>query len=114
MCAKSWRRGTRGGSRTWRSCLLWFEVRNILIVSERRQRVTEAETRAFLQRLAAFPNTEDHAPDEEEVMRLARLHKLTVYDAAYLELARREGAPLATLDDALAAAARKEGVALVG
>jgi predicted nucleic acid-binding protein len=39
---------------------------------------------------------------------------LTVYDAAYLELALREALPLATLDEALAAAARAEGVPLVG
>jgi predicted nucleic acid-binding protein len=45
---------------------------------------------------------------------LARRHRLTVYDAAYLELAQREVAPLATLDDALTRAAKAEGVPLVG
>ena len=43
-------------------------------------------------------------------MRLARQHGLTIYDAAYLELASRTGLTLATLDQALAAAARAEGV----
>jgi predicted nucleic acid-binding protein len=47
-------------------------------------------------------------------MALARRHRLTVYDAAYLELALREVVPLATLDQALAAAAQAEGVSLVG
>jgi len=47
-------------------------------------------------------------------MALARRHRLTVYDAAYLELAQREGVPLATLDGALAAAARAEGVPVLG
>jgi predicted nucleic acid-binding protein len=47
-------------------------------------------------------------------MSLARRHRVTVYDAAYLELALREGLPLATLDAALADAARAEGVALLG
>jgi predicted nucleic acid-binding protein len=47
-------------------------------------------------------------------MELARVHRLTVYDAAYLELAAREGVPLATLDSALARAARVEGVEVLG
>ena len=93
--------------------LLWFEIRNILVVNERRKRLTEAGTHAFLQRLAVLPIVEDRSPNEAEVMRLARAYKLSVYDAAYLELARRKKIPLATLDDALAGAARKEGVGLV-
>jgi predicted nucleic acid-binding protein len=40
----------------------------------------------------------DRAPQEGAVLRLARAHRLSVYDAAYLELAQREGLPLATLD----------------
>jgi predicted nucleic acid-binding protein len=47
-------------------------------------------------------------------MTLARRHRLTVYDAAYLELAQREAVPLATLDEELATAARAEQVALIG
>ncbi len=47
-------------------------------------------------------------------MALARTRKLTVYDAAYLELAQRERLPLATLDRALEKAAIAEGVALFG
>ena len=47
-------------------------------------------------------------------MALARRHRLTVYDAAYLELAQREGVPLATLDGHLAAAATAEGVPVLG
>ena len=45
-------------------------------------------------------------------MRLANRHKLTVYDAAYLELAQRRGLPLATLDKDLRQAAKAEGVVL--
>ena len=44
---------------------------------------------------------------------LARNHRLSVYDAAYLELALREGIPLATLDAGLRRAAAAEGVTLV-
>ena len=53
-------------------------------------------------------------PNGDEAMRLARAHNLTFYDAAYLELAKREGLPLATLDRALERAAIAEGVALFG
>ena len=76
--------------------LWWFEVRNILVVSERRNRLTETETAAFLRDLARLPITLDRTPGESEVLRLARTHKLTVYDAAYLELAQRSRADLAT------------------
>ena len=49
-----------------------------------------------------------------ETLMLARTHRLTVYDACYLELAVRRGLPLATLDKELAAAGRKLGVEGVG
>jgi predicted nucleic acid-binding protein len=85
--------------------LWWFEVRNILVVNERRGRVSESVTRAFLRHLASLPVRVDSAPDEDEVLRLARAHRLSVYDAAYLELALRQGCPLASLDRELVAAA---------
>jgi predicted nucleic acid-binding protein len=94
--------------------LWWFEVRNTLIVSERRRRLTEADTAAFLRELSRLAIVVDRAPEEQAVLALARHHRLTVYDAAYLELARRERLPLATLDTALASAARKEKVSLIG
>lgn len=94
--------------------LWWFEVRNTLIVNERRGRIAEAKTASFLTLLASLNIALDTAPDEIGVLALARLHRLSVYDAAYLDLAKRVGAPLATLDGALAKAARTAGVALVG
>jgi predicted nucleic acid-binding protein len=94
--------------------LLWFEVRNGLIVAERRGRISDDRSAAFLKQLAEFPIAVDAAPEEAAVMALARRHRLTVYDAAYLELALRERVPLATLDGPLAAAARAEHVALLG
>ena len=48
-----------------------------------------------------------------DTLALARSHRLTSYDAAYLELALRRGLPLATRDKALQAAARLEGVPLL-
>lgn len=94
--------------------LWWFEVRNAMIVNERRHRLAATDTFQFLHGLSRPPVRVDRKPDEEQVLRLARSHRLPVYDAAYLELALREGAALATLDGALAEAARREGVPLVG
>jgi predicted nucleic acid-binding protein len=93
--------------------LWWFEVRNVLLVNERRRRITEPDTVAFLSRLSKFRVRVDRAPDENAVLRLARAHRLSVYDTAYLELAQRESVPLATLDAALRRAATAEGVPLV-
>lgn len=93
--------------------LWWFEVRNILIVNERRQRITESGTASFLQNLSLLRLRVDRSPDESVVLRLARAHRLSVYDAAYLELAQREGLPLATLDADLRRAAAGEKVALI-
>jgi len=90
--------------------LWWFEIRNSLIVQERRKRINEADTARFLRDLARFPIRIDHSPDEHTIFRLARSYRLSVYDAAYLELALRGGLPLATLDADLAGAARAESV----
>ena len=95
-------------------CLWWFEVRNILVVNERRRRIAEPDTAAFLLNLSKLRIRIDRAPDESAVLRLARTHRLSVYDAAYLELAQREGLPLATLDADLKQAAADEGVVLNG
>ena len=83
-------------------------------LNERRGRLSELLTERFLRVLSHLPISSDDTPDERRVMALARRHRLTVYDAAYLELAQREGVPLATLDGALAAAARAEGVPVLG
>src|SRR5205823_3956423 len=98
----------------WVPSLWWFELRNGLVMAERRGRITEQETAQFLRRVANFAPIIDPLPDEAAVMTLARRHRLTVYDAAYLELALREGVPLATLDGPLTDAARAEGVELIG
>lgn len=56
----------------------------------------------------------DGLPEEAQLLRLARTHQLSVYDATYLELAQRERIPLATLDIKLSAAAHAESVSLIG
>jgi predicted nucleic acid-binding protein len=94
--------------------LFFFEVRNALVVNERRGRATPEGSADFLRRLTGLPIRLAPLPDDGELMALARKRKLTVYDAAYLELAKREGLPLATLDRGLEKAAITEGVALFG
>jgi predicted nucleic acid-binding protein len=94
--------------------LLYYEIRNALLMSERRNRITEAMSAEFLRDLALLPIRLAPLPDDGELMDLARKRKLTVYDAAYLELAKREGLPLATVDRGLEKAAITEGVALFG
>jgi predicted nucleic acid-binding protein len=94
--------------------LFFFEVRNALVVNERRGRTTPEGSADFLRRLTGLPIRLAPLPDDGELMALARKRKLTVYDAAYLELAKREGLPLATVDRGLEKAAVAEGVALFG
>ena len=94
--------------------LWWFEVRNVLIVNERRGRLRETDTPLFLRNLARLPIVVDQTPEEAAVLTLARRHGLTVYDASYLELAVRHVAPLATLDLTLAQAAQRENISLIG
>jgi predicted nucleic acid-binding protein len=94
---------------------LWpLEVGNALLVGERRGRTTEAKVSAFLTLLKSLPIEQD---DEtalrswHESLTLARAHRLSVYDSAYLELALRRGLPLATFDQKLKAAAAIVGIA---
>lgn len=94
--------------------LIWAEIRNILIVLERRGRLPEGFADEALAAIDGLAIALDTAPDSGAVLRLARRHGLSAHDALYLELASRHGAVLATRDAALAAAARAEGVALAG
>jgi predicted nucleic acid-binding protein len=92
----------------------WFEIRNLVLTSERHGRIGATDTARFLADLEAMPISIDRTPVSDAVMALARAHRLTVYDAAYLELALRADAALATLDRQLAAAARAAQVPLLG
>jgi predicted nucleic acid-binding protein len=57
---------------------LWrFEVWNVLVVSERRGRIAEADTRAFLHALSRLAIAVDRSPDETSILALARRHQLT-------------------------------------
>jgi predicted nucleic acid-binding protein len=96
---------------------LWrYEVANGLLVAQRRGRI-DAEYRArSLGRLAVLAIACDEESDRrcwDATVALAETHGLTAYDAAYLELAHRRRLPLATLDAALARAARAAEVELM-
>lgn len=89
------------------------ELRNVLIVNERRGRIDQTDSARFLMRLRALRLLHDDAHNEDAVIALARKHVLSAYDSAYLETAVRRGDSLATLDRNLARAASAESVALV-
>lgn len=90
--------------------LFWYEIRNILVINERRGRIEPGQTARFLSDIDPLTD-EDVGPVEADVLALARTHNLTVYDASYLELASRLGLPLCTLDAQLIDAAARIGVA---
>jgi predicted nucleic acid-binding protein len=94
--------------------LWWAEIRNVLIVAERRARIDATVTARFLADLERLPIQTDRSPTSDLVLALARRHGLTTYDAIYLELATRLSLPLATLDARLASAERADGVPLLG
>jgi predicted nucleic acid-binding protein len=91
----------------------WYEVRNILVVNERRKRITPQDSDQFLSDLLRLEIAIENDADSTSVLSLSRRLGLTAYDAAYLALALREHLPLATLDRNLAAAATAEGIALL-
>lgn len=97
---------------------IWpLEVANVLLVGERRGRSTEARTSRFIALLDALPIRVDAATTQHAlsgILTLAREQRLSAYDAAYLELAMREGVSLATQDQALRRAAEVCGVGLLG
>jgi predicted nucleic acid-binding protein len=93
---------------------LWhLEIANVFLTGERRKRSSAADTAAWLGFLGALPITVDEETVDNawaDTLELARVHHLSVYDAAYLELARRRRLPLATLDARLRTAAIAAGV----
>jgi predicted nucleic acid-binding protein len=90
---------------------IWpLEVGNVLLVAERRKRLSQASTVRFLALLACLPITvEQETPERmlKEIISLAREYGLSTYDASYLDLAMRLDLPIATQDSLLLKAARK-------
>ncbi len=93
--------------------LWWYEMRNILVVGERRGRISAVDTAAFLREVSQLRIEMDAARGDVPLLDLARQHNLAIYDAAYLALALREHLPLATLDKHLQSAAIAAGVSVL-
>lgn len=93
--------------------LFWLEVGNALHVAAMRKRLAQPPLAVFdsLRRLPITADTESPAIAAREAIELAARYDITVYDAAYLELARRARAPLVTHDAALKVAALQAGAA---
>jgi predicted nucleic acid-binding protein len=93
-----------------------LEVANGLVMATRRGRLAADRRRRVLLSLAMLPISSEAALADGALMAtvdLAERHRLTVYDAAYLELATRRALPLATLDKQLADAGRRSGLAVL-
>lgn len=95
---------------------IWpLEVANTLLAAERRKRLRPADSARFAELVGALPLRVEEgalARAAGSVIGLAREHRLSAYDAAYLELALRTGSPLASRDRALRRACRKAGGSL--
>ena len=93
-----------------------IEVANMILVASRRGRLKGEELTGAIHTAEAVIVDVDHAADESIYNRtwaLAQQHRLTIYDAAYLELAIRRHLPLATHDRQLRTAAKNETIALL-
>ena len=100
------------GGTAWVPALWHLELATVLLGAQRKGKLDQAGIEAFLGALAAFEievDPETMALAWTKTLALAREHGLTVYDAAYLELALRRGIPLATRDRALAEAVHRAG-----
>jgi predicted nucleic acid-binding protein len=97
---------------------LWvWEILNVVSVTVKRQRISAEAVREFLAALANLDVRIDAPPavaDFSRLQTLAERHRLTAYDVAYLDPAIRLSLPLASMDDALCAAAVGEGIELLG
>ena len=104
-------------SEAWVPAIWRLEVGNSLLTAVRRHRITAAFRDAALSDLLALRVMSDTETDTHawsSTIQIADLHKLTLYDASYLELAQRRRLPLATLDEELRAAAAASDVMLLG
>ncbi len=97
----------------WVPSLWWHEIGNVLIAARRRGRITDNDASGLMHLYGSLPVLTDSAHGSdlmERVHRLAMDYKLSAYDAAYLELAERRQAGMATLDAGLHRAAQACGV----
>ncbi|ULJ74428.1 type II toxin-antitoxin system VapC family toxin [Rhizobium gallicum] len=94
--------------------LFWFEVRNLFIMAERRGRLQPGTALAMTLSLHGLPLRDSGIGNDVSVIDLALKHGLSGYDASYVALAKASEIPLATADRKMAAAARSEGIHIVG
>lgn len=107
-------RASRMGA--WVPAIWHLEVANALHMGALRGRCTAAFVDQSLERLACVPievDAETASRSWRDSLELARTEALTLYDAAYLELALRRNIPLASLDKQLISAALRLGVELL-
>lgn len=90
---------------------IWpLEVGNILLVAERKKRITKASAIRFLELVNALPITVEQEATGRilgEILALAREQGISTYDASYLDLAMRLGLPISTLDSPVIKAAKR-------
>jgi predicted nucleic acid-binding protein len=95
---------------------IWpLEVANVLLMAKKNNRVTEIQSASFIDAIASLPIVIDQSTTSRamhSIFSLAGQLNLTIYDAAYLELAIREKIPLLTLDKKLMKAAKKLEITL--
>jgi predicted nucleic acid-binding protein len=96
---------------------IWpLEVVNVLLVAERRKRLSEADSTRFITLLTQLPIiVEQERPENmmKELLTFARAYNLSSYDASYLDLAMKRGYPIATSDNKLIQAARRIDVQIL-
>ncbi len=93
-----------------------LEVVNVLLSAERKKFIREADSVRFISLLSQLPILVEYESSEKvmkDLLGLARAHKLSSYDASYLDLAMRKGLPLATLDKNLRKAASSTNVLIL-
>jgi len=93
-----------------------LEVVNVLLATERKKCISEADSVHFISLLSQLPIFVEYESPEKsmkDLLGLARIHNLSSYDASYLDLAMRKGLPLATLDKNLRKAAESTNVLIL-
>jgi predicted nucleic acid-binding protein len=115
LTARKFFAGLKPSDEVWVPSLWWYEITNVLIIAERRKRVTPADAVKIFSLYSQFNLETDTVIGTKysaKLYEIAKSVQLTAYDAAYLELAMRKEAVLATLDKKLVKAANLSGVNL--
>ena len=108
-----WLKDVAAGAMVIVPALWYLEMSNVLLIAQRRHRLTAVQRKAALEKLTALQFTVDEEGARHafgKTSELAEKYGLTIYDAIYLELALRRSLPLATRDEALKTAAKRCGV----